>query len=100
MSDTLISLILKGLGDNSEILSIKIEYDDTITSSHPFPDSFWIVLQSSKTGIPSKLEFEKSNYVETGKPVNIWINDPQSDSTFSLHEDSEWDKVRSKHFSS
>ena len=80
--------------NNSENITIKIEYDDTITSTHPFPNSFWIQLTSNKTGYNNKLEFEKSRDPLANQPVSMWISDPQTESGFTLHEDTEWDKVR------
>ena len=82
-----------GVGDNSEILSINIEYDDLISSDHPFPKSFSIEITSSKTGKTNTYEFVKTQDQLRDQPIDIWINDDQAEGQFSLHQDSDWDKV-------
>ena len=81
------------MGEHSEILTIKIKYNDTITSTHKFPGSFWIEITSSKTGESNKFEFEKSKDPLANQPVNMWISDNENGDSFTLHENTEWDKV-------
>ena len=87
------------MSENSEILSIKIEYNDTISSTHTFPDSFWIEITSDKTGYSNKLEFDRSNDPLANQPVNMWISNTHSENAFTLHKNTDWDKVRRLHLS-
>ena len=38
-------------------------------------------------------EFDRASDLNSNGPVNIWVNNMDDENDFSLHQDSEWDKV-------
>ena len=76
------------MDENSEIRSIKIEYDDDITQDHMFPDSFWIEITLAKTADTYKFEFDLIDDPSINVPINIWKSDLRGHD-YALHKGSD-----------
>lgn len=61
--------------DNSSITSIKIMYNDNITATHLFPDSFWVEVKSANADSAYKFQFELIDDPSLNVPVNLWTTD-------------------------
>ena len=75
---------LEEVDENSEISSIKIWYNDTITAAKRFPNSFWIEFSMIKIGKNYKFEFDLIDNPSSNVPINVWKANSQ-ENTFALH---------------